>query len=354
MEKPFDEPWRFPPQPEGFMVNAAGQNVEFVGITPGACYAVAVEGDIAYIVAGVYLLILDITDKSVPALLGSVQLPGMVYYGIAVSGGYAYIADGNTGLRVVDVSNPSIPIEKGYYDTPGYAYGVAIANNLIYVADDDGGMSILRFTAAELRISSVSPSNGPAKGGTEIKIYGTNFKAGATVTIGGKAAINPVVDPVAQVFITATTPSGKPGSADVVVTNPDGESATLEDGFKYIAPTEVLPARTALLPNYPNPFNLETWIPYQLSAESDVTVELYNIHGRLMRVFALGIKPAGSYVTKDRAVYWDGKNEAGERVASGVYFYRLKAVSPSPGLSPQGRGDYGEAFSAVRRLVVVK
>ncbi|MBM3238949.1 T9SS type A sorting domain-containing protein [Candidatus Poribacteria bacterium] len=105
---------------------------------------------------------------------------------------------------------------------------------------------------------------------------------------------------------------------------------------------EVLPAKTALLANYPNPFNPETWIPYQLSAESDVTVEVYDIHGRLVRRFVLGMQRAGSYITKDRAVYWNGKNESGERVASGVYFYRLKAEHPEA------------EFSAVRRLVVVK
>ena len=106
---------------------------------------------------------------------------------------------------------------------------------------------------------------------------------------------------------------------------------------------EVLPAKTALLSNYPNPFNPETWIPYQLSAESDVTVEVYDVHGRLVRAFNLGMQPAGSYVTKERAVYWNGENEAGERVASGVYFYRLNAEHPEAG-----------AFSAIRRLVVVK
>jgi hypothetical protein len=112
---------------------------------------------------------------------------------------------------------------------------------------------------------------------------------------------------------------------------------------KYDGLIEILPAKTTLLPNYPNPFNPETWIPYQLSAESDVTVEVYDIHGRLVRTFDLGMQPAGSYITKDRAVYWNGKNEAGERVASGVYFYRLKAEHPEAG-----------AFSAVRRLMVVK
>ena len=132
------------------------------------------------------------------------------------------------------------------------------------------------------------------------------------------------------------------------------------DIIKVVVPfAQPIPEAFHLLQNYPNPFNPETWIPYQLSAESDVIVEVYDIHGRLVRVFDLEMQPAGSYLTKDRAVYWNGKNEAGERVASGVYFYRLKAVSPSPGLSLEGRGDYAEhpeagTFSAMRRLVLVK
>ncbi|HIE25886.1 TPA: hypothetical protein EYP66_01205 [Candidatus Poribacteria bacterium] len=71
IEEPYDEPWRLPRQTEGFSADDA-ENVELVGITPGACNAVAVDGNTAYIGAGVYLLILDITDKSAPALLGSV------------------------------------------------------------------------------------------------------------------------------------------------------------------------------------------------------------------------------------------------------------------------------------------
>jgi hypothetical protein len=80
------------------------KNVELVSVTLGPCYAVAVDGNTAYIGAGVYLLILNITDKGSSALLGSVQLPGVVQ-GIAVSSGYAYVADNYSGLRVVDISS---------------------------------------------------------------------------------------------------------------------------------------------------------------------------------------------------------------------------------------------------------
>ena len=89
------------------------------------------------------------------------------------------------------------------------------------------------------------------------------------------------------------------------------------------APT-LLPTETSLLPNYPNPFNPETWIPYQLAKPADVTLAIYAADGKLVRTLALGHKQPGIYHDKSRAVYWDGKNGQGEPVASGIYFYTLK------------------------------
>ena len=88
---------------------------------------------------------------------------------------------------------------------------------------------------------------------------------------------------------------------------------------------EERPKETALLPNYPNPFNPETWIPYKLSKAAEVTMVIYAIDGSLIRTLTLGHQPAGTYQSKSRAAYWDGKNEVGEPVASGVYFYTLSA-----------------------------
>ena len=85
------------------------------------------------------------------------------------------------------------------------------------------------------------------------------------------------------------------------------------------------PEKTALLANYPNPFNPETWIPYQLSQKSDVQVRIYTTNGALVRTLDLGHQPAGVYQQRTRAAYWDGRNQLGESVASGVYFYSLAA-----------------------------
>jgi hypothetical protein len=98
------------------------------------------------------------------------------------------------------------------------------------------------------------------------------------------------------------------------------------------------PAGTALLPNYPNPFNPDTWIPFNLSQTADVVVRVYDMQGRAVRRIALGSLNAGSYRSRDAAAYWDGRNDLGESVASGAYLYELRA------------GD----FVARRRMVVRK
>jgi pimeloyl-ACP methyl ester carboxylesterase len=101
---------------------------------------------------------------------------------------------------------------------------------------------------------------------------------------------------------------------------------------------DIIPSQTVLLQNYPNPFNPETWIPFHLAQDADVSVRIYDAGGRLVRTLALGHREAGIYVAKGKAVYWDGKSDSGEKVASGVYFYSIKA------------GD----FSATRKLMVRK
>ena len=85
----------------------------------------------------------------------------------------------------------------------------------------------------------------------------------------------------------------------------------------------LLPEKTALLPNYPNPFNPETWIPYHLAKPADVILHIYAADGVLVRTLVLGHQVAGIYESRTRAAYWDGKNEVGESVASGVYFFTL-------------------------------
>ena len=99
----------------------------------------------------------------------------------------------------------------------------------------------------------------------------------------------------------------------------------LEQLLAILSTQGELPETTALLPNYPNPFNPETWIPYLLARPAKVAISVHSADGKLVRVLELGQLSAGIYDTKSRAAHWDGRNEFGEAVSSGVYFYTLTA-----------------------------
>ena len=116
--------------------------------------------------------------------------------------------------------------------------------------------------------------------------------------------------------------------------------ATLQRGILFLQHllAVLTPKETILLPNYPNPFNPETWIPYQLANPSDVQIVIYDTRGIIIRRLALGYQAEGYYTTRSRAAYWDGRNDSGERVATGVYFYRLQA----------------DGMSVLRKMVILK
>ena len=138
------------------------------------------------------------------------------------------------------------------------------------------------------------------------------------------------------------------------ITLPDGHSGYTfrnsdDQPFELIpvgfgAPSQVgnadsqLPKTTELLSNFPNPFNPETWIPYQLAKPSDVSITIYDIRGNVVRQLDIGHQKVGFYTSRSRAAHWDGRNAVGERVANGVYFYLLKA------------GDY----AATRKMLILK
>ena len=156
---------------------------------------------------------------------------------------------------------------------------------------------------------------------------------------------------VAQAIGSTTAPAASPVGTD----NIDAEmieawiaQARLEDdgslafrqGIENLEKllASLIPDETALLRNYPNPFNPETWIPYQLAESAEVTLTIYDMNGEIVRRLEVGYKAAGMYQSRSRAAYWDGRNQLGEPLASGLYFYTLKA---------------GE-FTATRRMLILK
>ncbi len=157
------------------------------------------------------------------------------------------------------------------------------------------------------------------------KIRHVNALVGLTKLRDLKLRRNPIQD---------TTPLQK-----LLAKNPDMK-LDIEVVGVGAAPTAVAerPTETALLANFPNPFNPETWIPYELARDTDVKITIYNAQGVVVRTLALGHQSAGYYTGRARAAYWDGRNTVGEPVASGLYFYTFTA------------GD----FVATRRLLILK
>lgn len=135
-----------------------------------------------------------------------------------------------------------------------------------------------------------------------------------------------MIDDIMAYLETLLAPSLAPAIAEVSATN--GKHRTVPGGLSYHT--------FAVPPPYPQPCNPEVWIPYQLGLDSQVVIRVYDIAGHLVRTLDPGQKPAGSYIAKNKAAHWDGNNQAGERVSSGVYYYTIQA------------GDY----TATGRIVV--
>ena len=124
--------------------SAISQNVELVGQIGGPTYAVAVQDHYAYVGIGAKLAVLDISDPANPIVVGQTDVLPETVQEVVVSGTYAYIADGNSGLRIISVADPAHPFEVGFYDTPDDANGSGCAGkDFAYLADDYGGLRIV-------------------------------------------------------------------------------------------------------------------------------------------------------------------------------------------------------------------
>ena len=155
----------------------------------------------------------------------------------------------------------------------------------------------------------------------------------------GKSLVAAAPSMAAKIELTTEQKHHIASAIDQLESNPNRSSAEemALNVLQAILP-ERFPTSTQLLANYPNPFNPETWIPFELAEDAEVAVIIYDVQGKRLRQLQLGMVTAGRYVTVDQAAYWNGKTETGEAVASGTYFYQLQT------------GDYTET----RKLVILK
>ena len=203
--------------------------------------------------------------------------------------------------------------------------------------NQDGQVSVLDLIRVAQHLGSTVPANHPAdvNGDGTVSILDM-------ITVArhlGESSTTTAPSSVASIDILELDPSMIQAWIERAQVEDDG-SLAFQQGIANLEHLLGLfiPEKTALLHNYPNPFNPETWIPYQLAEPAEVTLDIYAATGVLVRTLALGYQPAGIYQYRSRAAYWDGKNEVGESVASGIYFYTLTA------------GD----FTATRKMLIMK
>lgn len=153
-----------------------------------------------------------------------------------------------------------------------------------------------------------------------------------------EAAIWEAIADIINIEGVAGSPSFSNIYENVIQAFADTNSDLLYQLLSILSENEMIPEKTELLPNYPNPFNPETWIPYQLAQGSEVKISISSIDGKIIRILDMGYQPAGIFQTRDSAAYWDGRNEIGEKVSSGIYFYTLTAKD----------------FSATRKMLILK
>ncbi len=225
-------------------------------------------------------------------------------------------------LRRANLDGTNVQLVKDLTSMP---HGIALdtMNGKIYLTNSWGKVQRLNLDGSNFQSNFITDLQSP----TGITVDTVNQKLYWTEETGIKRANLDGTD------IQNIIPSlGTPVRIALGTLQPDAEIAAAPTAVKRV------PDETVLHANYPNPFNPETWIPYQLATEADVTLRIYAVNGELIRTLALGAQAAGIYETRSRAAYWDGRNAFGESVASGLYFYTLSA------------GD----FTATRKMLIVK
>ena len=198
--------------------------------------------------------------------------------------------------------------------------------------NNDGVVNILDLVSVSANFGKTGENTADVNGDGIVNIVDLVKVAGEM----GAGAAAPAAHPQTLEILTATDVRQWLTQAQHL----DLTDATSQRGILMLQQllAALIPKETSLLPNYPNPFNPETWIPYQLAKSAEVTVHIYEVDGALIQTLALGHQPVGMYHSKTRAAYWDGRNALGEPVASGIYFYTLTA---------------GE-FTATRKMLIRK
>ena len=253
---------------------------------------------------------------------------------VAISGNAWYNTSGTTVAPLVAVTG----IEVGDV-TPVLAFSGSVVDEVSVWSGPERGSPLtgsgFRVTVKNLSTGkAVAAVSGDAYVSTpdNVKLIGVGYQLAVVDMESGRAA---QVGDVLEVSAESSNQLIRVRPLRHAVTAADVKNSRVQ--LPELVAYEI-PAETALLPNYPNPFNPETWIPYQLAEDADVTLTIYDTRGVTVRRLDLGHQLAGYYADRGKATYWNGRNDNGESVASGLYFYQLGTPS----------------FSHVRGMVILK
>ena len=256
-----------------------------------------------------------------------------------IEGGKMYWTDSGTNKiqrANLDGSDVEDLVTQGLRNPLGIAIGIITPVNPIIAKEDvnrDGVVDLNDLVIISLRYGQTGNIPADVNGDGVVNVHDLILVA---AVIDEAAAAAPAARVQVESHFTETQLQGWLTEAHAS----GNTSCTYQRGIAVIEQLLALftPEENALLANYPNPFNPETWIPYQLSEPTDVTLTIYDVKGSVIHTLDLGHQRAGLYQTRSRAAYWDGKNALGEPVASGVYFYTLTT------------GD----FTATRKMLILK
>ena len=307
--------------------------------------------------------VVSISPASVasPAIGQQLEFSLNITGGEAVAGYQASVQFDTTALRFVSGENGTYLPADAYFVKPKVEGNLVRLNaaSLAGESNGDGTLTTLTFEVIAVKASTLTLSDVLLSNSVGVTFAPHVENAEITESTGLKEDVNGdgVVNIADLVLVagalnkSAAAPSLDPQllstltAADVKQWLSQAQQLNLTDdtslqGIQFLEQllAVLIPKQTALLPNYPNPFNPETWIPYHLAKDADVTLHIYTMNGTLVRTLAIGHQAAGVYQNRTRAAYWDGKNDVGELVASGIYFYTLTA------------GD----FSATRKMLIRK
>ncbi len=264
-----------------FNVSDPSNIVEINSYATGVSWTFCRNGDYAYIGGHEEgIIILNVSNVNNITHVRTVDTPGSAR-GMYIKGSYGYLADFAEGLRIYDITDPENPVELGSCKTNDNAYNVVVNEDYAFVSDFQSGVCVI----------DVSDPGNPVK----IDSISTGYRTREIF--------------LSNDFVFAAAE----GNGLIIIENKIVKTTEVDQDFIDLK-------GFSLHGNYPNPFNPETWIRFEIPAVSDVKVKIYNIKGQLIRSLVTKNFPAGSHSLK-----WNGKNDRGQKVGSGVYIYRVQA-----------------------------